>query len=122
MLKLDVPRSAAALKKEGLSYGWATVEWPLITVGGALANGAHHSGWSNVNHMTVPSATLAVDIVNAKGELITITDGDRLAAVRTNLGLLGVVVRIKYAVHEDRKLRIGIERYIILFIHNPITD
>ncbi|KAI8909918.1 hypothetical protein DFJ77DRAFT_471283 [Powellomyces hirtus] len=99
---------AAALALKGMSYGWATVAYPLITVGGALANGGHHTGWKNVE-MTVPGATLAVEIVNAAGEVEQITGGERLAAVRTNLGLLGVVTKVKYAVHDARLLTVGFD-------------
>lgn len=60
-------------------------------IGGLIATGTHGSGlkWGTMSDMVS-----AMKIVNGQGELVEVSGGAELAAARTHLGALGVVVTV----------------------------
>ncbi|KAJ3327803.1 hypothetical protein HDU76_011096 [Blyttiomyces sp. JEL0837] len=66
-----------------------------ITIGGALATGAHGS---SLKHYTLSDQITAVTVVDGMGFVQTITDESELAYFRVHLGLLGVVVDATFPV------------------------
>jgi alditol oxidase len=67
---------------------------PHINVGGACATGTHGSGVRNAN---LASSVRALQLVTAKGELVTLSrdaDPDRFPGAVVALGALGVVVAV----------------------------
>ncbi|KAK1227598.1 hypothetical protein PQX77_009398 [Marasmius sp. AFHP31] len=97
------PQVADWLHDRGAALGYTLVNWN-ITVAGAMAMGAHRS--SLREDSMVAAAALAIDIVNGKGELVHLekSDTDEWKAATTSLGLLGIIVRIKYQVYSDYKV------------------
>jgi L-gulonolactone oxidase len=92
------------LHARNASLGYTLVNWN-ITIAGAMAMGAHRSSLGEDSQ--VSSAALAMDIVNGKGELVHLerdqTNNTWLAAT-TSLGLLGVIVRVKFEILADFKV------------------
>ncbi|KAJ3146552.1 hypothetical protein HDU86_008484 [Geranomyces michiganensis] len=99
----------AALLLKGMGIFMAQPAAPTITIGGALANSAHGSAWTS--NSGVPQNTLAIEFVNATGHVETVypEDKERFAAMRTNLGLLGIVTKIKYAAHDAKLVTFGFD-------------
>ncbi|KAI8591316.1 hypothetical protein BDZ88DRAFT_61266 [Geranomyces variabilis] len=99
----------AALALKGMGIFMAQPAAPTITIGGALANSAHGSAWTS--NSGVPQNTLAIEFVNATGHVETLTEDDkeRFAAMRTNLGLLGIVTKVKYAAHDASLITFGFD-------------
>src|SRR5205809_787690 len=67
---------------------------PHITVVGACATATHGSGVKNGNLST---AVAAIELVNAAGDVVTISkqkDGDKFYGAVVNLGAIGVVTKI----------------------------
>jgi len=64
--------------------------------------GAHRS--SLREDSMVAAGVLSMDIINGNGDIVTVqrdeTDDDWLAA-STSLGLLGVIVRMKFKIYPD---------------------
>jgi alditol oxidase len=78
---------------------------PHISVGGACATATHGSGVTNGNLAT---AVLAMDIVNAKGEIVTLTkekDGEKFNGAVVALGALGPVARLTLAIQPTYQIR-----------------
>ncbi|KAL0568926.1 hypothetical protein V5O48_013046 [Marasmius crinis-equi] len=97
------PQVADWLHKRGAALGYTLVNWN-ITIAGAIAMGAHRS--SLREDSMVAAAALAMDIINGKGELVHLEkdDSDEWKAATTSLGLLGIIVRVKFAVLSDYKV------------------
>ncbi|KAJ7907133.1 hypothetical protein B0H13DRAFT_2233495 [Mycena leptocephala] len=98
------PQVAEWLQDRGAALGYTLVNWN-ITLGGAIAMGAHRSSLREDSQ--VSAAALAMDIINGKGELIHIektANNDTWLAATTSLGLLGVIARIKISVLADYKV------------------
>ncbi|KAH7037214.1 uncharacterized protein B0I36DRAFT_235884 [Microdochium trichocladiopsis] len=95
---------AEYLHDNGASMGYTLVNWN-ITMAGAVAMGGHRSSLREDSMVT--AGVLSLDIVNGKGELVTIdrdqNDDDWLAA-STSLGLLGVIVRMTFKIYPDFKV------------------
>lgn len=95
---------AEYLHERGASMGYTLVNWN-ITLAGAVAMGAHRS--SIREDSMVASGVLSMDIVNGKGDIVTVdrdnSNEDWLAA-STSLGLLGVIVRLKFKIYPDFKV------------------
>ena len=77
-----------------------------ISVAGAVATGAH--GSSLAEHATLSSYVVAMDVINAEGELVRYsvnttgrTTPNLWKALKTNLGLLGFVARLRLRVQPD---------------------
>lgn len=64
----------------------------LITLGGALATGAH--GSSLLHPTTISDQVLRLSFVDGSGSLIHVQDSKDLEAFKGNLGLLGIIVEV----------------------------
>ncbi|KAJ7453026.1 hypothetical protein B0H11DRAFT_2072313, partial [Mycena galericulata] len=98
------PQIAEWLQERGAALGYTLVNWN-ITLGGAIAMGAHRSSLREDSQ--VSAAALAMDIINGKGELVHIekdVNNDTWLAATTSLGLLGIIARIKISVLADYKV------------------
>lgn len=95
---------AEYLHDNGASMGYTLVNWN-ISMAGAAAMGAHRS--SIREDSGVSAGVLSMDIINGKGEIVTVerdeTNDDWLAA-STSLGLLGVIARMKFKIYPDFKV------------------
>jgi xylitol oxidase len=94
---------------------------PHISVAGACATGTHGSG---VRLGSLATAVTAVELVQADGELVTLTRGDDpdvFPAAVVSLGALGIVTRlalrvepafdVRQDVYEDLDLAVFVERF-----------
>ncbi|KAJ7061642.1 hypothetical protein C8F01DRAFT_1137995 [Mycena amicta] len=97
------PQLAQWLQDRGAALGFTLVNWN-ITLGGAIAMGAHRSSLREDSQ--VSAAALELDIINGKGELVhLVKDGsDEWLAATTSLGLLGIIARIKLSILPDYKV------------------
>ncbi|KAJ6626553.1 hypothetical protein B0H10DRAFT_1998774 [Mycena sp. CBHHK59/15] len=98
------PQVAEWLQARGAALGYTLVNWN-ITLGGAIAMGAHRSSLREDSQ--VSAAALAMDIINGKGELVHIeknTGNDTWLSATTSLGLLGIIARVKISVLADYKV------------------
>jgi alditol oxidase len=78
---------------------------PHISIGGACATATHGSGVTNGNLAT---AVLAMEIVNAKGEIITLSkenSGDKFNGAVVGLGALGPVISLTLAIQPTFQVR-----------------
>jgi alditol oxidase len=78
---------------------------PHISVGGACATATHGSGIKNGN---LASAVNALEIVDAKGEIVELIkehDGERFNAAVVSLGMLGPVVTITLAIEPTYEIK-----------------
>ncbi|KAI1505942.1 FAD-binding domain-containing protein [Biscogniauxia marginata] len=92
------------LHENNASMGYTLVNWN-ITMVGAVAMGGHRSAIREDS--MVAAGVLSLDIVDGDGEIVTIErdegNEDWLAA-STSLGLLGVIVRMKFKIYPDFKV------------------
>ena len=90
------------------SHGYALhnlASLPHISVAGACATATHGSGNKNGNLSTAVSA---MEIVTAKGELITLSrqrDGERFRGAVVGLGALGIATKITLDVQPSYQMR-----------------
>lgn len=96
-----------------LSMGLAATGYGGITIGGAVATGAHGSSLSD--HSTISSYVLSMDVAGADGNISSysagttgVSDPDLWRALRTNLGLLGVVVKLRLAVEPQFNMNVQV--------------
>ena len=86
--------------------GWAVhnlASLPHISVAGAIATGTHGSGDGNGNLAT---AVVALELVTASGELVTLRRGDPdFEGSVVSLGALGVVTRVTLAIEPTFQVR-----------------
>ncbi|WP_046214160.1 FAD-binding protein [Paenibacillus wulumuqiensis] len=76
---------------------------PHITIAGAVATSTHGSGSSNVS---LAAAVEAIELVDAHGELHTLSRGDEaFAGVVINLGALGIVTKLTLKVEPAYTVR-----------------
>lgn len=78
---------------------------PHISVAGSCTTATHGSGVGNGN---LTSAIQALEIVNAKGEVVQLSrakDGDRFLAAAVGLGALGVVTKVTLAIQPTFQMR-----------------
>jgi xylitol oxidase len=71
-----------------------TASLPHITIAGACATGTHGSG---VNNKNLPTAVCAIEFVNAKGEIVSLSrakDGEHFKGAVISLGSLGVITKL----------------------------
>lgn len=95
---------AEYLHKNNASMGYTLVNWN-ITMAGAVAMGGHRSAIREDS--MVAAGVLSIDIVNGDGEIVTIErdeSNDDWLAASTSLGLLGVIVRMKFKIYPDFKV------------------
>ncbi|SPO04557.1 related to ALO1 - D-arabinono-1,4-lactone oxidase [Cephalotrichum gorgonifer] len=92
------------LHDRGASVGYTLVNWN-ITLAGSVAMGAHRS--SIREDSMVAAGVLEMDVIDGKGEVRRIVrdnDDDTWLAASTSLGLLGVIVRMKFKIYPDFKV------------------
>lgn len=92
---------AEYLHKRGASAGYTLVNWN-ITLAGCVAMGAHRS--SIREESMVAAGVLSLDFIDGNGQLRHIErddDNDEWLAASTSLGLLGVIVRMKFKIRPD---------------------
>ncbi|MGI9274035.1 MAG: FAD-binding protein [Endozoicomonas sp.] len=113
------------LAKQGLSHGIASTGFGGISLGGAIATGAH--GSSLKSSATISSYVVALDVVGPEGKVTTYSEGttgkndpDLWKALKTNLGLLGFVARIRLKVEPQSNMRMEV-RYVDedTFVNSP---
>ncbi|KAL4949701.1 hypothetical protein BDW69DRAFT_69929 [Aspergillus filifer] len=94
---------AEYLHDNGASAGYTLVNWN-ITLAGCVAMGAHRS--SIREDSMVAAGVLSLDIIDGNGELrhLERDDSDEWLAASTSLGLLGVIVRMKFMIYPDFKV------------------
>jgi FAD/FMN-containing dehydrogenase len=91
------------LHQRGASAGYTLVNWN-ITLAGCVAMGAHRS--SIREDSMVAAGVLAMDIIDGNGQLrhLERNDSDEWLAASTSLGLLGIIVRMKFKIYPDFKV------------------
>lgn len=95
---------AEYLHERGASAGYTLVNWN-ITLAGCVAMGAHRS--SLKEDSMVAAGVLSLDIVDGNGELRHVErdeNDDTWLAASTSLGLLGIIVRMKFKIYPDFKV------------------
>lgn len=101
------------LAAQGYSHGFGATGFGGISVGGAIATGAH--GSSLQSSATISSAVVAMDVVGPDGNITTYSEGttgntdpNLWASLRTNLGLLGYVVRARLKLEPQFNIRMEV--------------
>ncbi|KAL2840014.1 hypothetical protein BJX68DRAFT_258674 [Aspergillus pseudodeflectus] len=91
------------LHSKGYNSGFTLVNWN-ITLAGCVAMGAHRS--SIREDSMVAAGVLSLDIIDGEGNLrhLERDDSDEWLAASTSLGLLGVIVRMKFKIYPDFKV------------------
>ncbi|KAH9889185.1 FAD-binding domain-containing protein [Xylariomycetidae sp. FL2044] len=95
---------AEYLHANNASMGYTLVNWN-ITLAGAVAMGGHRSAIREDS--MVAAGVLSMDIVNGEGEVVTVErdeSNDDWLAASTSLGLLGVIVRMRFKIYPDFKV------------------
>lgn len=97
----------------GYSMGFAATGYGGISIGGAVATGAHGSSLNGSS--TISSYIIGMDVVGADGQLRSYSEGttgvtspDLWRALKTNLGLLGIVVRLRIEVEPQFNLNVQV--------------
>lgn len=84
-----------------------------ISVGGFIATGAH--GSNTRGSASIPSSIVSLEIIGADGKSKvydqTNTTPDQWRALRTNLGALGIVARVRFEVRPRYNMRAEIREY-----------
>ncbi|MGI9281508.1 MAG: FAD-binding protein [Endozoicomonas sp.] len=113
------------LAKQGYSHGMASTGYGGISIGGAIATGAHGSSLSGPS--TISSYVVALDVVGADGKISRYSEGttgkkdpDLWRALKTNMGLLGFVARARLKVEAQYNMRVDV-RYVDeeKFVNSP---
>ncbi len=88
---------------------------PHISVAGSIATATHGSG---VNNGNLASAVKGIEFINAKGELVTLSekDGDEFHGAVVGLGALGVVTSVTL------KIEPAYNAYQWVYENLPVTD
>jgi hypothetical protein len=96
------------LHKKDLSLGLTLIGYRGVTVAGSTATGSH--GSSPKHNSVLANLIRSIKLVNAEGEIVTYSKNDLLPiqwqALKTSLGLLGVIVELKIAVEPQFNLRV----------------
>jgi FAD/FMN-containing dehydrogenase len=78
-----------------------------LTIGGLISTGAHGSSLNSTS--VLADSIISIDLVDAKGDVLTLkTDDIRLAAARTSIGVLGVIVRITLPIIPQFKIHMQV--------------
>lgn len=89
---------------------------PHISVAGAIATATHGSGMGNGNLAT---AVTAIEFINAKGELLTLSreqDGEKFAGAVVHLGALGLLTTITLRVEPAFRM------YQYVYQNLPVSE
>ncbi|KAF7288941.1 D-arabinono-1,4-lactone oxidase [Mycena indigotica] len=97
------PQVAQWLQDRKAALGYTLVNWN-ITLGGAIAMGAHRSSLREESQ--VSAAALSMDIINGNGDIVHVekSNSDDWLAATTSLGLLGIIARVKISILADYKV------------------
>lgn len=85
---------------------------PHISVAGACATATHGSGVGNGN---LGTGVAAVEFVNGKGDLVTLSrekDGDRFLGAVVNLGGLGAITKVTLDIEPTYQMRQDVYQYL----------
>jgi len=102
------------LYEQGRTIGMGVIGFRGVTLGGAVATGAH--GSSLVDTSILSSRVVYVEIVEADGklhkywrdELERAGEGDKFRALSASMGLLGVVVRVGFETRPRFNLQLDV--------------
>jgi hypothetical protein len=101
------------LAELGYSHGLAATGYGGISIGGAVATGAH--GSSLKGSSTVSSYVVGMDVVGPDGNIQSFSEGTTgetdpslWMALRTNLGLLGVVARLRLKLEPQFNMKVDV--------------
>ncbi|KAI9306147.1 hypothetical protein BJ944DRAFT_248453 [Cunninghamella echinulata] len=103
--------------------GYALQQMPsfgAITVGGALALGAHGSSLRHPN--TLSEYLVGATVIDGHGEIQKVNDPQELDAFRVNFGLLGVIIDVTLEVVPQFKLEIENYRVSDTFLFTNHTQ
>lgn len=99
------------LHAQGYSHGLASTGYGGISLGGAIATGAH--GSSLLGSSTISSYVVGIDMVGPDGNITSyaenttgVSDPNLWKALKTNLGLLGVAVRVRLKLENQFNLHV----------------
>lgn len=84
------------------------------TVAGATATGTHGSGKNSLSHYIEAVEIAHYDPATGEPVITTISSGLELKAARCSLGLLGVIVAIKFKCRRSYRIKEHIEKYASL--------
>lgn len=88
--------------------GWALANLaslPHISVAGAVATATHGSG---VKLQNLAACVAAIEFINARGDLVTLSrdrDGDAFSGAAVSLGALGVITKLTLDIEETYDVR-----------------
>merc|ERR1719369_207725 len=68
-----------------------------MTLGGVMMGTSHGGG---ISHRTLADSLLEVEYVDAKGDLVTLTDPSLLAVFGGSMGMLGILTSLTYRLEE----------------------
>lgn len=98
----------------GYSHGLASTGYGGISIGGAVATGAH--GSSLLGSSTISSYVVALDVVGADGNITRYSeattgqsDPNLWKALKTNLGLLGFVARLRLKLEPQFNMHVEVK-------------
>ncbi len=98
------------LDQKGKSLGYRLIQFRGVTIAGVLATGSHGS---SAKHPSVMAGAIeSVTWIGADGEKhessATNTDPETFGALRTNLGMMGIVVQVKLRIQNQFKLEMNL--------------
>ncbi len=101
------------LHQQGYAWGLAATGYGGISIGGAVATGAH--GSSRNGSATISNYVVGLDVIGADGDLTTYTeastgqsDPNLWKALKANLGLLGYVARIRLKLEPQFRMNVQV--------------
>ena len=90
-----------------------------LTVGGVISTGSYGSSLNRTS--VLADSIVSFDLVDGKGNLLTFGANDpRLAAARTSIEVLGVIVRVTLPIIPQFKVRTKFLHYQTLSCSNQI--
>lgn len=96
-----------ALHAINMSLGAYYPAFRNLTIGGLMGTGSYGSSLERFS--VLADSAISIDLVDAKGNLITVERNDiRLAAARTSIGVLGIIVRITLPIIPQFKIHMQV--------------
>lgn len=94
-----------------------------VRFGGLIATGSHGSGWQNG---TLSDLVHSIDLITAAGELRHFEEGvdsaEVMSAVRVNLGMFGIMIRVTLNVQKTWNVRASDRRMAIPDVLNNLKE